>query len=107
MAIDNVIVKLSAAKVSSIATLPCLLYHPRTGAACSSKTQVSVVRLGHPARLMDGVQKHSLDALLQTSDSADVTRFVLREGRETTGRESGTGHLTDRCCYAAALAWLF
>lgn len=33
---------------------------------------MQVVRLGHPARFIDAVQRFSLDALLSRSDSASV-----------------------------------
>ena len=37
---------------------------------------MQVVRLGHPARFTDAVQRFSLDALLSRSDSASVLHDV-------------------------------
>jgi ATP-dependent RNA/DNA helicase IGHMBP2 len=38
-----------------------------------------VVRIGHPARLLESVQKYSLDALVERSDSSEVTQQIRRD----------------------------
>ena len=38
-----------------------------------------VVRLGHPARLLPEIQRHSLDAVLATNDSASLLRDVKKD----------------------------
>jgi len=37
------------------------------------------VRIGHPARLVDSVLGHSLDALLSASESAGIIQDVRKE----------------------------
>ncbi|RCI11933.1 hypothetical protein L249_4213 [Ophiocordyceps polyrhachis-furcata BCC 54312] len=39
----------------------------------------SILRLGHPARLLPSVVQHSLDVLTQTSDAGSITRDVRAE----------------------------
>ena len=41
--------------------------------------QVSMIRLGHPARLLPSVLDHSLDVLLYSSDAAGIVRDVRTE----------------------------
>ncbi|EAU31317.1 conserved hypothetical protein [Aspergillus terreus NIH2624] len=41
--------------------------------------EVSVVRIGHPARLLPSVLDHSLEVLTQTSEAAAIVRDVRRE----------------------------
>ncbi|KAJ0069990.1 hypothetical protein NL108_018485 [Boleophthalmus pectinirostris] len=38
-----------------------------------------VVRLGHPARLLESIQSHSLDAILAKSDNADIITDIRRD----------------------------
>ena len=38
-----------------------------------------IVRIGHPARIVETVQKYSLDALLSASDSADIIKEVRKD----------------------------
>lgn len=40
---------------------------------------IQVVRIGHPARIVDAVQKYSLDALLSAADSADIIKDVRKD----------------------------
>eukprot|EP00045_Choanoeca_perplexa_P015425 m.193695 g.193695 ORF g.193695 m.193695 type:complete len:994 (-) comp16983_c0_seq4:1592-4573(-) len=54
MAIDNVVIKLSKAKIN-------------------------VIRLGHPARLLPEAQRHVLDAVVRNSDASDVTRGIAED----------------------------
>ena len=37
------------------------------------------MRLGHPARLLADIQKHSLDAILSASDATAIVHDVRRE----------------------------
>ncbi|KAH8814040.1 DNA helicase-like protein, partial [Hyaloscypha sp. PMI_1271] len=41
--------------------------------------KISIVRLGHPARLLPSVLNHSLDVLTQTSDAAAIVQDVRKE----------------------------
>ena len=41
--------------------------------------KISIVRLGHPARLLPSVLSHSLDVLTQTSDAAAIVQDVRKE----------------------------
>lgn len=38
-----------------------------------------ILRLGHPARLLDSIQQHSLDAVLVRSDSARIVADIRRD----------------------------
>ena len=38
-----------------------------------------IVRLGHPARLLESIQQHSLDAVLARSDGAQVVADIRRD----------------------------
>ncbi|XP_047546974.1 DNA-binding protein SMUBP-2 isoform X2 [Lutra lutra] len=38
-----------------------------------------IVRLGHPARLLDSIQQHSLDAVLARSDSAQIVADIRKD----------------------------
>lgn len=40
---------------------------------------VQIVRIGHPARIVESVQKYSLDALLSAADSADIIKDVRKD----------------------------
>ena len=40
---------------------------------------LQIVRLGHPARALPIVQKYSLDALLTSSDSAEIIKSVRKD----------------------------
>ncbi|KAK5867303.1 hypothetical protein PBY51_011808 [Eleginops maclovinus] len=44
-------------------------------AQCKAK----VLRLGHPARLLESIQKHSLDAILAQSDNADIIADIRKD----------------------------
>ncbi|MCJ1317025.1 hypothetical protein MMC15_002346 [Xylographa vitiligo] len=41
--------------------------------------KVSIIRLGHPARLLPSVVSHSLDVLTQTSEASGIVRDVRKE----------------------------
>lgn len=43
------------------------------------KKDLKLVRLGHPARLLPSVQAHSLEALVDASDGAQIVRDMKRE----------------------------
>lgn len=44
-----------------------------------AKADLKVVRLGHPARVIEEVQKHSLDAILDSCDSSNIIKDVKAE----------------------------
>uniref|UniRef100_A0A8C5D0E7 DNA-binding protein SMUBP-2 n=1 Tax=Gouania willdenowi TaxID=441366 RepID=A0A8C5D0E7_GOUWI len=41
--------------------------------------KVKVLRLGHPARLLESIQKHSLDAILAHSDNANIIADIRKD----------------------------
>ncbi|MCJ1462610.1 hypothetical protein MMC07_001212 [Pseudocyphellaria aurata] len=41
--------------------------------------KLSIIRLGHPARLLPSILNHSLDVLTQSSDAAEIVRDVRKE----------------------------
>lgn len=43
------------------------------------KSKVKVLRLGHPARLLESIQKHSLDAVLAHSDNTNVISDIRKD----------------------------
>lgn len=57
---------------------PCFLIFPADGcyAYCLLFFSCKIVRLGHPARVYPNLQKHSLDAVLMRSDSAEIIKNV-------------------------------
>ncbi|KAG5839939.1 hypothetical protein ANANG_G00210620 [Anguilla anguilla] len=44
-----------------------------------ARNKARLLRLGHPARLQESIQKHSLDALLARSDSTDIIADIRRD----------------------------
>ncbi|XP_073706078.1 DNA-binding protein SMUBP-2 [Garra rufa] len=44
-----------------------------------AKSKVKVLRLGHPARLLESIQKHSLDAVLAHSDNANIISDIRKD----------------------------
>ncbi|XP_007256031.3 DNA-binding protein SMUBP-2 [Astyanax mexicanus] len=44
-----------------------------------AKSKAKVLRLGHPARLLESVQKHSLDAVVAQSDSSNIIADVRKD----------------------------
>ncbi|XP_051580007.1 DNA-binding protein SMUBP-2-like isoform X1 [Myxocyprinus asiaticus] len=44
-----------------------------------AKNKVKVLRLGHPARLLESIQKHSLDAVLAHSDNTNVISDIRKD----------------------------
>eukprot|EP00035_Acanthoeca_spectabilis_P014300 m.271702 g.271702 ORF g.271702 m.271702 type:complete len:1117 (-) comp16102_c1_seq1:568-3918(-) len=52
---------------------------------------VKVVRIGHPARIMEAAQAISLDALVDASDEAALVRDVRKEMNAITKKLSGKG----------------
>lgn len=44
-------------------------------AQCKAK----VLRLGHPARLLESIQKHSLDAIIAHSANADIIADIRKD----------------------------
>lgn len=45
----------------------------------SSKSKIKAVRLGHPARIQQGIQKYSLESLVQSSDGTEIVRDCRNE----------------------------
>lgn len=45
----------------------------------SSKSIIKAVRLGHPARIQKGIQKYSLESLVQASDGTEIVRDCRNE----------------------------
>ncbi|KAJ8391365.1 hypothetical protein AAFF_G00089950 [Aldrovandia affinis] len=46
---------------------------------CLSRSKVKLLRLGHPARLQECIQKHSLDALLAHSDNTNIIADIRKD----------------------------
>ncbi|XP_043120975.1 DNA-binding protein SMUBP-2 isoform X2 [Puntigrus tetrazona] len=44
-----------------------------------AKSKVKVLRLGHPARLLESIQKHSLDAVLAHSDNTNIISDIRKD----------------------------
>ena len=44
-----------------------------------SQCKAKVLRLGHPARLLESIQKHSLDAILAQSDNANIIADIRKD----------------------------
>ncbi|XP_068170023.1 DNA-binding protein SMUBP-2 isoform X2 [Antennarius striatus] len=51
-------------------------------ALCKAK----VLRLGHPARLLESIQKHSLDAIISQSDNANIIADIREDIDKAFGR---------------------
>uniref|UniRef100_A0A8C3AB25 DNA-binding protein SMUBP-2 n=1 Tax=Cyclopterus lumpus TaxID=8103 RepID=A0A8C3AB25_CYCLU len=44
-----------------------------------ARCKAKVLRLGHPARLLESIQKHSLDAILAQSDNANIIADIRKD----------------------------
>lgn len=44
-----------------------------------AQCKVKILRLGHPARLLASIQKHSLDAIIAHSSNADIIDDIRRD----------------------------
>ena len=44
-----------------------------------ARCKAKVLRLGHPARLLESIQKHSLDAILAQSDNASIITDIRKD----------------------------
>ncbi|XP_062246424.1 DNA-binding protein SMUBP-2 [Platichthys flesus] len=44
-----------------------------------ARCKAKVLRLGHPARLLESIQKHSLDAILAQSDNANIITDIRKD----------------------------
>lgn len=44
-----------------------------------AECKVKLLRLGHPARLLESIQKHSLDAIIAHSSNADIVDDIRRD----------------------------
>lgn len=54
-----------------------------------------ILRLGHPARLLESIQQHSLDAVLARSDSAQIVTDIRRD----------IDQVFVRICLLASILW--
>ncbi|KAM6937427.1 DNA-binding protein SMUBP-2 [Xenentodon cancila] len=53
-----------------------------------ARCKARVLRLGHPARLLESIQKHSLDAILAQSDNAGIIADIRKDiDKAFTGRK--------------------
>ncbi|XP_030621793.1 DNA-binding protein SMUBP-2 [Chanos chanos] len=50
-----------------------------------AKSKAKVLRLGHPARLLESIQKHSLDAVLAQSDNTSIIADIRKDMDKTYG----------------------
>lgn len=50
-----------------------------------------ILRLGHPARLLEPIQRHSLDAVLARSDSAQIVADIRKDIDQAFVRVPATG----------------
>uniref|UniRef100_A0A8C8Y180 DNA-binding protein SMUBP-2 n=1 Tax=Panthera leo TaxID=9689 RepID=A0A8C8Y180_PANLE len=53
-----------------------------------ARCQQKVLRLGHPARLLDCIQQHSLDAVLARSDSAQIVADIRKDIDQLKNRQT-------------------
>eukprot|EP00537_Pseudo-nitzschia_pungens_P007889 CAMPEP_0172377752 /NCGR_PEP_ID=MMETSP1060-20121228/69070_1 /TAXON_ID=37318 /ORGANISM="Pseudo-nitzschia pungens, Strain cf. cingulata" /LENGTH=1157 /DNA_ID=CAMNT_0013105461 /DNA_START=1692 /DNA_END=5165 /DNA_ORIENTATION=+ len=67
VAVDNILERLTGDEDQS------------RGKASSKQKSLRTVRLGHPARIKPSIIKHSLEALVQSSDGTEVVRDVRNE----------------------------
>lgn len=44
-----------------------------------ARCKAKILRLGHPARLLESIQKHSLDAILAQSDNANIITDIRKD----------------------------
>ena len=51
-----------------------------------AKNKIRIVRLGHPARVASDLQKHSLDAILMTSDQKALANDVRKDLDQALGK---------------------
>ncbi|KAK1784903.1 hypothetical protein P4O66_018343 [Electrophorus voltai] len=51
-----------------------------------AKSKAKVLRLGHPARLLESVQRHSLDAVLAQSDNTNIIADVRKDMDKALGQ---------------------
>ena len=60
-----------------------------------------MVRIGHPARLVDSVLRYSLDALISASDSAQIAQDVRKEIQTASVsiNQAFTSHILTYDCY--------
>uniref|UniRef100_A0A672G9Y0 DNA-binding protein SMUBP-2 n=1 Tax=Salarias fasciatus TaxID=181472 RepID=A0A672G9Y0_SALFA len=55
-----------------------------------ARCKAKVLRLGHPARLLESIQKHSLDAILAQSDNAGIIADIRKDiDKAFTGMKKG------------------
>lgn len=68
-----------------------------------ARWKAKVLRLGHPARLLESIQKHSLDAILAKSDNANIIADIRRDidkafvSRAAQVPYRNVSHLADDC----------
>lgn len=67
-----------------------------------ARCKAKILRLGHPARLLESIQKHSLDAILAQSDSANI----LADIRKDIDKAFVSGICTFASLLAFELTWV-
>lgn len=50
--------------------------------SCNAKRKIKAVRLGHPARIQQGIQRYSLEALVQSSEGTEIVKDCRSELKE-------------------------
>lgn len=63
-----------------------------------------ILRLGHPARLLEPIQRHSLDAVLARSDSAQIVADIRKDIDQAFVRVPATGPTWVTCTPALLAA---
>ncbi|XP_032735590.1 DNA-binding protein SMUBP-2 [Lontra canadensis] len=61
-----------------------------------ARSKQRIVRLGHPARLLDSIQQHSLDAVLARSDSAQIVADIRRDIDQAFAKSRRTQEKRDK-----------
>jgi ATP-dependent RNA/DNA helicase IGHMBP2 len=72
VAVDNVLDRLTSLEQQSDAG-------KRKNSKKSNRQKIKAVRLGHPARIQHGIQKYSLESLVQSSDGTEIVQDCRRE----------------------------
>ncbi|KAI8970962.1 P-loop containing nucleoside triphosphate hydrolase protein [Pilobolus umbonatus] len=61
-----------------------------------SQHRLSIVRVGHPARVLPGVLDHTLDVITRTCDSGQIVSDIRKEMDSTLGKISKTKKKSER-----------
>ncbi|KAL7546716.1 hypothetical protein ACHAWF_010043 [Thalassiosira exigua] len=79
VAVDNVLDRIMAIENQASATD---MGKRKVNKKSSKQRRIKVVRLGHPARIQRGIQKYSLESLVQSSEGTEVVRDCRSELNE-------------------------